>query len=896
MGRTGRGKGSAWSVAVAVAVACGGAQRSRPTPPEPPRTTQVRLASSGFTAGNGLRVVTVTDADATQVHVTMRYGVGAQNDPIGQDGMAHLVEHLMFGQVHEGRSLMALLGEVSTAWNAFTTVDATTYVSAAPADRLADLLEIEGLRLGLRCQTITDAVFARELEVVLNERRESAAADRVRQILTDALMPPEHPYRRSVIGTEASLRSITLKDACAFIDAHYSSANAVLVVSGPITDADVDADLARMLGRVTRRPFSPSTTVPSLRTRPTQFIVDAPVEAMHVVAAWPLPPEPGLRAMALAIGSVIEARINSSVRGPVGSSIWGGQGAELFAVVVQKAARESEDDVLAGIKRAVDSAGVWIDDTEFAHSRGFAAFSTFTMLERAETRDLRLAADMMLPGRTPGQGVASELRATDKLTLEDAERIAHSVFDYRGAAVITLRPKADPEGVATAVTTTIHEGGRRADGDPATAHTPAAFRPAASPLSTARTRTLANGLRVVLMPRSSVPTVELRLVFGAGTADDPPDQHGVAQLAAWYLGFPADARRAVYTAHGSGAVFVDEVTLDATTIKAYGLDMYIDKLIDVVARRVRDGRYDEDEIDDAVAAVRKRARDAARARDKDDDASDERSAEYRAALYGDHPYATAGQLFDDIDDDDVSAFRKRYYTPANATLVIAGGFDADLADAWIDYAFGDWTGAAPDRSTRYAELRAKRISVPDADATQLGVVVAMKASPLPANRAAQLVAAEMVAEVSRDVREQLAATYGVSAGFVEQRQAAFFVLRTLVDRGRATEALALLATRLAELRAGGDAVAGTFVAARRRVLERLAAPDTGATALAALVGDDAEVGRDLKEELGAIEAVRALTIDDLGPILAGIDPADGVILVRGPERELPAAFTALAGK
>ncbi|HUJ58399.1 MAG TPA: insulinase family protein, partial [Kofleriaceae bacterium] len=76
-------------------------------PAPPPRHTVIALAISGFRASDGLRIVLVPDPKATEVEVTMRYRVGDIDDPPGQDGMAHLVEHLMFMTVSGGQSLWA---------------------------------------------------------------------------------------------------------------------------------------------------------------------------------------------------------------------------------------------------------------------------------------------------------------------------------------------------------------------------------------------------------------------------------------------------------------------------------------------------------------------------------------------------------------------------------------------------------------------------------------------------------------------------------------------------------------------------------------------------------------------------------------------------------------------
>src|SRR5690606_17743278 len=107
-------------VLAAAVAACAGTL----PPPAPPRQTNMALKITSTTLPNGLRVVLVTDPSASDVQVTMRYDVGAADDPPGQAGMAHLVEHLMFQQVLGGQSLFAKLEGVASYFNATTTRDA----------------------------------------------------------------------------------------------------------------------------------------------------------------------------------------------------------------------------------------------------------------------------------------------------------------------------------------------------------------------------------------------------------------------------------------------------------------------------------------------------------------------------------------------------------------------------------------------------------------------------------------------------------------------------------------------------------------------------------------------------------------------------------------------------
>src|SRR5690242_15068431 len=98
----------------------------RTFPPSPPRKASLGLSFATAKLPNGLRVVLVRDPNASEIQVTMRYRVGAADDPVGQEGIAHLVEHLMFQQQMGAQTLFATLEGVASSFNAFTSYDATT--------------------------------------------------------------------------------------------------------------------------------------------------------------------------------------------------------------------------------------------------------------------------------------------------------------------------------------------------------------------------------------------------------------------------------------------------------------------------------------------------------------------------------------------------------------------------------------------------------------------------------------------------------------------------------------------------------------------------------------------------------------------------------------------------
>jgi hypothetical protein len=161
------------------------------------------------------------------------------------------------------------------------------------------------------------------------------------------------------------------------------------------------------------------------------------------------------------------------------------------------------------------------------------------------------------------------------------------------------------------------------------------------------------------------------------------------------------------------------------------------------------------------------------------------------------------------------------------------------------------------------------------------------------DRDAALVAAEMVKETIADVREQLAASYGLQAALVEQRLSSLVAITGQVDAARAADACALLRDRLAKLREPSNATASLFVAARRHVLMQLRAPITDPDARADVAVHDIDLGVDVTARAITAHDVAGLTLDRLAPLLAGFDLSRAAMLLSGPPGAIATAYKTL---
>jgi zinc protease len=865
----------------------------KPPPPAPARQTVLGLSVKSMVLGNGLRVVLVQDPHANEVQVTMRYRIGAGDD-LENPGMAHLVEHLMFQQTLGAQTLFAHLEDNATFFNAYTTYDATTYVSRARPELLDKLLSIEAVRLGFRCTSITDSAFEREREVVKQEVRLSNDSTQLQTALHAAVYAEGHPYRQAIEGTVQSVGAITRQQACAFADSYYASSNAVLVISGHVSVDQVKSSLGKFLARIAKR----TAASPSPVSQPTKWsrAASAPLDKQALLVTWRMPLDPYAQIGVRTIAELAEGLIDTQIKGTVEYLELGDVRAPVFGFAVIPGKDETVEDVLKKVQDTIEMLPTVLDSwmlspQVFDALRQGAIYKQYASLEDGPNRDERLAT-YVLAGRDPASALAEEFRALRNLSQKEAVKVATDHFAFADASLVRIMPSSTKKrGHAIDVKAAIHDmGQRRSVPDPGLAQQPDASMsvPSLAPV----TRTLPNGLKVVILPMSTVPTVDIRLVFGAGSADEPADKYGTATLTAEALSFDMRHANDVWNFAIAGGSLGTNVQADSTSFIVRGVDMHIDYLLAGLRRRAIDGRY-SDWADKLVDAIRDQDK---KKREQDDCACEEENAladAWAGAVYGSqHPYGRPGfmrRLSRALSVDDAERFRAAYYTPDNATLIVAGHVDVELTNRWIDFLFADWQGKAQQRATSAAKLAAASIAKPE-DLSQMQIRIAL---PSQGTRAQLLVLASMLREISDDVRHQLGAAYGFHAELDESRLATHLVIGGWIDPARANDVVQLLRDRIAKLRDDAAIAAGAFVTARRRVMVSLVSLVGSASLLASRIESDVQMGRAPLSDLDTAKQVKTLTIGDMKPLLAELDLARGAMLMRGPAEPLNAAFVAL---
>ena len=281
------------------------------------RLRQRRLA-------NGLQVVSSADATGGgSVSVQVWYRVGAKDDPVGRSGLAHLFEHLMFKRTRHMAAEMfdRLTEDVGGQNNAFTDEDMTAYQNEVPSNHLERLLWAEAERLANL--QVDQSSFDSERRVVIEELRQRVLADpygRLFNALSQQCFEA-HPYQRPVIGSEADLNAATLADARQFHATYYRPDNALLIVTGDLDPAQLDAWVDRYFGPL----VNPASAIPRVsvveppRQRDSRVTLKAPQLPLPAVAlVWKGPAvshadAPALEFAAALLSAGESSRLNESL-------------------------------------------------------------------------------------------------------------------------------------------------------------------------------------------------------------------------------------------------------------------------------------------------------------------------------------------------------------------------------------------------------------------------------------------------------------------------------------------------------------------------------------------------------------------------------------------------------
>ncbi len=203
----------------------------------PPQHCVTATQPTRFQLPNGLTVVHQWIPQSAVAVADVWVRAGSQTEPIS--GMAHFLEHLIFkgsDRLAPGQFDAAIEG-CGGYTNAATSYDYAHYYITVAADQMGEMLPyLSDLVLNA---AIPEVEFDRERQVVLEEiLQANDEPDGVALEALLALLYPEHPYGRPILGTEESLMQQTADSVRRFHRSRYQPENMTLIMVGGISEPD----------------------------------------------------------------------------------------------------------------------------------------------------------------------------------------------------------------------------------------------------------------------------------------------------------------------------------------------------------------------------------------------------------------------------------------------------------------------------------------------------------------------------------------------------------------------------------------------------------------------------------------------------------------------------------
>lgn len=399
---------------------------------------------------NGARVVTEHMPQAKTVSLGLWVEAGSRHEAPGQEGMAHLWEHMAFKGT-ASRSAHAIAKELDALGglaNAYTSREVTCYyirVMDAHLPRAFDILTDLALH-----PTLDSEELKREQAVILQEISmiEETPEDKVNEDFWAAAWDnPDvaHP----ITGTPRAVAAARPETLAAWRRDHYRPASLLFVAAGAVSHEAL-VDLAdRALDHLPPQPsLAPS---PAGAFRAPRLAIRRDCEQHHVVWAFPsvgnTSPERFTHAvLATLLGGNMSSRLFQEVREKRGlaysidASVNGLSDAGLLEVqAAVDPGRTAE--LLAVVRAELDAlAAGRISPEELAHTREHLKGLLYLGAEATENRMMRLARNIILFDRPiPLEETAAAL---DAVTLDDLARTAADAFRPERTGLCILGPKA----------------------------------------------------------------------------------------------------------------------------------------------------------------------------------------------------------------------------------------------------------------------------------------------------------------------------------------------------------------------------------------------------------------------------------------------------------------------
>ncbi|MBD2496095.1 pitrilysin family protein [Nostoc sp. FACHB-280] len=699
---------------------------------------------------NGLTVLTKEVHTAPVVSVQMWYKVGSRYEAPGTNGIAHQLEHMMFkGTKNRPVQFGRLFSALGSDSNAFTSYDQTAYYNTVEREKLKALLVLEADRM--QNSLMEPEQLATEKRVVISELQgyENSPEYRLNRAVMHALFP-NHAYGLPVGGNKADVEKFQVEQVKEYYRKFYTPDNAVLVIVGDFQTSKTLETVKEIFGKLPKRQEAEGRrqeaevdslllsthTSSSLSVQHsalnTPLILREQGAAAMLQVVYPLPNlhHPDIPALEVLDYILTEGRnsrlyqtlVESGLASEVTASVSSLQEAGWYELLVTADDHQDLKKIEKILNRAIANlVQKGVKPEELTRAKMQVEAGVILSNRDITSQAMQLANDEITAG---------DYRYTD-CYLEAVSQVTDA--DIVNVAKKYLQPETRVVGLFQPTEQNVTETGKKFNlnqtKENLSAATPLAvseidkYLPPLeettdivkkvshnasqknSTLALPEQFTLANGLKVLLLPDKSTPTVTLNGHIKAGKEFDAEHQAGLASLVADNLMSGTKSKNALTLAKAleeRGASLDFTAYREGVRIEGDGLAVDLPILIETLADAVKNSTFPKKELElnrqQALTDLKQEL----------DDPAEVAKRIFVQSLYPkQHPLHTfpTEKSLKQIKREDVIAFKAKYYRPDTTVLVIVGDFEPTQVRSLIEKSLGDWQVSGQPPTIQYPNVK-----------------------------------------------------------------------------------------------------------------------------------------------------------------------------------------------
>lgn len=659
---------------------------------------------------NGIQVVLAPAAGSGLTAVNVWVRAGSAQDPPDRQGLAHYYEHMVLK--NSDRFPGPVFDWVESRGGrigALTYYDYTEYHTVIPSEH-ADFA-ISLLADMVTRRTFTQEDMEKERKVVLREknRQEDIASIRL-EVNTRSALLGSSPYANPVLGTEESIKSITVTDLIQWARKFYVPGSMTVVVVSDVEPAHLLERVEASFGIIKPEPLppltKPRTVTPASQQQHTLAYAG---DLEHMAVAWALPPADDLEQVAirhvlanlLAVKLVLDDGSTSVVYDPTFSP-------NLILVASEFPQNVDSDDVwdqilyqvefiqkgrflrehialakkwLVDDMKAVRKNGIW-----FADQLGLFSVITgnpldvFSYIEHVESVDKKQLIAMANEHLTAESRVEYRMVANDDGAgrASTDEFLDSSQYGWLGSIVVMLY---DVQYVFSQIGDRVSERFMQFAVWIKSKHWTWGFAEAKI-VEGEDFLILDNGIRILLLPESSSDFVEVHVLVGSGISEETANKAGISSFTSGFLLYWLNEDRFEgLDAKSNVGSWLDTtlLTLNATSASwPAALPPFLKRIM----KPVWEDGHMESYRDWVIQDIRSLEADPFKIA----------ASQLYTSLFGEGGYANplAGTIesVSSFALDDLINFYERYYVPENMVIAVAGNFDPEMMVATLARTIG----------------------------------------------------------------------------------------------------------------------------------------------------------------------------------------------------------------